>query len=107
MRVCALESLQTPCHQPPQKLQIYCRALQRHLILLTVYLMCVFHLLVLCPYSVSLFVLVRLVVLMTVYLMINSFCLANRPAVVHWLWTMMKIENLVSGFLRQLLLNFL
>ena len=43
MRVGALESLQTPCHQPHQKLQIYCGALERHLILLTVYLMCVCH----------------------------------------------------------------
>ena len=55
MRVCAFESLQTPCHQPPQKLQIYCGALQRHLILLTVYLMCVFHLLVF-VFVLSLFV---------------------------------------------------
>ena len=74
-----------PCHQPPQKLQICCGALQRHSILLTVCLMCVCHLLVLCSYSVCLFVFVRLVVLMTVDLMINSFCFANRPAVVHWL----------------------
>ena len=66
-----------------QMLQIYCGALQRHFILLTVYLICVCHLLILCSYSVCLFVFVRLVVLM-----INSFCFANRPAVVHWLLTM-------------------
>ena len=35
----ALSSLRSPCHRPPQKLQIDCGALQDHLILYTFYLM--------------------------------------------------------------------
>ena len=36
----ALESLRSPCHRPPQKLQIDCGALQDHLILYAFYLIC-------------------------------------------------------------------
>ena len=48
----ALESLRSPCHRPPKKLQIDCEALQDHLILYAIYLAYFCRWLVLCSYSV-------------------------------------------------------
>ena len=49
--------------------------------------------LVLCSYSVCLFVFVRLFVLTTVYLMMYFVCFANWLAVVHWFWRWCRLRK--------------